>query len=305
MDYQKILMGVLAKTLNIGDGEISELLKDGENITESEVTKKILDLDKERVSKLKSGSDTEKFQEGYKKAKGEVLTEFEKKVKEAFGVESDKTGTDLITDIVSQKSEGKGGEGMTAEDIMKSEVYQNLLKKSKDDLKTIKDDYEQKISKIQSEQENERSLSIIGTEAVNQLASLNPILPKNAEIAKNYEGLFIKAIAENYRIKKEDGKTVVYGLDGKIAIDGHGNPIAFEDIVKTTAGRFYEFSANNGGSNAGNQEGAPPAGGGYPSGVKKPTNLDELSKILNDESIPLADRVTISETYNKEAKGIV
>lgn len=305
MDYQKILMGVLAKTLNIGDGEISELLKDGENITESEVTKKILDLDKVRVSKLKSGSDTEKFQEGYKKAKGEVLTEFEKKVKEAFGVESDKTGTDLITDIVSQKSEGKGGEGMTAEDIMKSEVYQNLLKKSKDDLKTIKDDYEQKISKIQSEQENERSLSIIGTEAVNQLASLNPILPKNAEIAKNYEGLFIKAIAENYRIKKEDGKTVVYGLDGKIAIDGHGNPIAFEDIVKTTAGRFYEFSANNGGSNAGNQEGAPPSGDGYPSGVKKPTNLDELSKILNDESIPLADRVTISETYNKEAKGIV
>lgn len=305
MDYQKILMGVLAKTLNIGDGEISELLKDGENITESEVTKKILDLDKERVSKLKSGSDTEKFQEGYKKAKGEVLTEFEKKVKEAFGVESDKTGTDLITDIVSQKSEGKGGEGMTAEDIMKSEVYQNLLKKSKDDLKTIKDDYEQKISKIQSEQENERSLSIIGTEAINQLASLNPILPKNAEIAKNYEGLFIKALAENYRIKKEDGKTVVYGLDGKIAIDGHGNPIAFEDIVKTTAGRFYEFSANNGGSNAGNQEGTPPSGGGYPSGVKKPTNLDELSKILNDESIPLADRVTISETYNKEAKGIV
>ena len=305
MDYQKILTGVLAKTLNIGDGEISELLKDGENITESEVTKKILDLDKERVSKLKTGSDTEKFQEGYKKAKSEVLTEFEKKVKEAFGVESDKTGTDLITDIVSQKSEGKGGEGMTAEDIMKSEVYQNLLKKSKDDLKTIKDDYEQKISKIQSEQENERSLSIIGTEAVNQLASLNPILPKNAEIAKNYEGLFIKAIAENYRIKKEDGKTVVYGLDGKIAIDGHGNPIAFEDIVKTTAGRFYEFSANNGGSNAGNQEGVPPSGGGYPSGVKKPTNLDELSKILNDESIPLADRVTISETYNKEAKGIV
>ena len=78
MDYQKILTGVLAKTLNIGDGEISELLKDGENITESEVTKKILDLDKERVSKLKTGSDTEKFQEGYKQAKSEVLTEFEK-----------------------------------------------------------------------------------------------------------------------------------------------------------------------------------------------------------------------------------
>ena len=305
MDYQKILTGVLAKTLNIGDGEISELLKDGENITESDVTKKILDLDKERVSKLKTSNDTEKFQDGYKKAKSEVLTEFEKKVKEAFGVESDKTGTDLIADIVAQKSESKGGNGMTAEDIMKSEVYQKLLKKSKDDLKTIKENYEQQISKIQSEQENERSLSIIGTEAVNQLASLNPILPKNAEIAKNYESLFIKAIAENYRIKKEDGKTVVYGLDGKIAIDGHGNPIAFEDIVKTTASKFYEFSANNGGSNAGNQGGTPSSAGGYPQGIKKPTNLEELSKILNDESIPLADRVTISETYNKEAKGIV
>ena len=52
MDYKKILTGVLAKTLNIGDGEAAELIKDGENITEATITSNILDKDKERVKVL-------------------------------------------------------------------------------------------------------------------------------------------------------------------------------------------------------------------------------------------------------------
>ena len=73
MEIQKILTGVLAKTLNLGDGEIAELIKDGEGVKESDIIQKILDLDVQRVEKIKTSVDgKEKFQEGYKKGKEEI-----------------------------------------------------------------------------------------------------------------------------------------------------------------------------------------------------------------------------------------
>ena len=101
MDYKKILTGVLAKTLNIGIGEAAELIKDGENITEETITSSILDKDKERVKVLTNSKKEEHFQDGYKKAKKEERAKLEEEVKTEFGIESDKTGIDLIKDVVT------------------------------------------------------------------------------------------------------------------------------------------------------------------------------------------------------------
>lgn len=311
MDYKKILTGVLAKTLNIGDGEAAELIKDGENITEETITSSILDKDKERVKVLTNSKKEEHFQDGYKKAKKEERAKLEEEVKAEFGIESDKTGIDLIKDVVTAQSKSDGGkEGVTDEDIMKSKPYQDLLKTKKDELATQKTEFENQINTLKSEQMAEKNFAFVGKTAIEKLAGLNPVVSGNAEIASNIQNLFIKSITDKYDIVEKDGKTEVLGKDGKVAIDAHGNPLNYDELVKSHATKFYEFKANNGGSNAGNSGeggsgGSGSGGAGYPANVQKPKTLEELNKLLNDESISAADRVTISETYNKESQGIV
>ena len=60
MDYKKILIGVLSKTLNNDDGKIAELLKDGENeISESDAISQILSLDVDRVKAIRDENGKE------------------------------------------------------------------------------------------------------------------------------------------------------------------------------------------------------------------------------------------------------
>lgn len=311
MDYKKILTGVLAKTLNIGIGEAAELIKDGENITEETIQSNILEKDKERVKNLTTAKKEEFFQDGYKKAKKEERAKLEEEVKTEFGIESDKTGIDLIKDIVTAQSKSDGGkEGVTDEDIMKSKPYQDLLKSKKTDLETQKTEFEKQINTLKSEQMAEKNAALVGKTAIEKLAGLNPVISQNAEIASNIQNLFIKSITDKYDVVEKDGKFEVLGKDGKVAIDAHGNPLNYDELVKNQATKFYEFKSNNGGSNAGNSGeggsgGQGSGGAGYPANIQKPKNLEELNKLLNDENIPAADRVTISETYNKESQGIV
>ena len=305
MDYQKILIGVLGKTLKMPDGEISELLKDGENaLSESEIISKILDKDKDKVKNVRD----ESFQDGIKKAKKEILSEFETDLKTEFEIESDKVGKDLIKEIVDKKSavsgEGKKGE-ITEDDIKKSKPYQDLITQKKTDEKTLKEKYEGEIKTIKDEITQKETFSVIGGNALTILKGMNPIVSKNTEIAKNLEDIFVRDLTSNHKFQIQDGRTLVLDQDGKIKTDAHGNQIEFEDLVKANASKFYEFSKNNGGGNTGDDPEKKVEGGVYPTGINKPKTLEELTKILEDESIPLADRVVVSETYNKEAKGIV
>src|SRR5690606_11127822 len=66
-----------------------------------------------------------KFQEGDAKAKKEERAKFEEEVKGLFAIDSEKTGTDLIEEIVAAKAGGKTGE-ITETDIKKSEVFRKM-----------------------------------------------------------------------------------------------------------------------------------------------------------------------------------
>ena len=130
MDYKKILEGVLSKTLNIDDGKIADLFKDGENeLSETAIISNVLNLDVDRVKAIRASisftsfgkNGTEKFQEGFKKAKKETLAELETELKEKFNVESSKMGIDLIDEIV-QKS-GTPVSELTEDAIRKSKIF--------------------------------------------------------------------------------------------------------------------------------------------------------------------------------------
>ena len=302
-----IITGLLSKAYNYDNGKIAELFKDGETELseeqQTEILNKILEIDAQRVENIKKSVDKkDAFQDGFKKAKSEVLTDFEKGLKEKFGVESDKTGLELIEEVVSKKSEGGQGGDVTEDTIKRSKVFQDMESNLKKQITTVKTEYETKINEIQDGYKAEQTFSNVSQKALQIFNGLNPILPQNKTVADNQVKFFVNTL-KDFKFDVQDERIVVMDKDGKVLEDGHGNSRSFEDIVKETASGLFEFKANNGGSGSGNGgQGQGGSGSSYAGNV--PKTFEELEKVMSDTSISIEDRSNIMAEYEKAQKGI-
>ena len=302
-----IITGLLSKAYNFDNGKIAELFKDGETELseqqQTEILNKILEIDAQRVENIKKSVDKkDAFQDGFKKAKSEVLTEFEKGLKEKFGIESDKTGLELVEDVVSKKSEGGQGGDVTEDAIKRSKVFQDMESNLKKQITTVKTEYETKINEIQDGYKAEQTFSNVSQKALQIFNGLNPILPQNKTVADNQVKFFVNTL-KDFKFDVQDERIVVMDKEGKVIEDGHGNSRSFEDIVKETASGLFEFKANNGGSGSGNGgQGQGGSGSSYAGNV--PKTFEELEKVMSDTSISIEDRSNIMAEYEKAQKGI-
>ena len=302
-----IITGLLSKAYNFDNGKIAELFKDGETELseqqQTEILNKILEIDAQRVENIKKSVDKkDAFQDGFKKAKSEVLTDFEKGLKEKFGVESDKTGLELVEEVVSKKSEGGQGGDLTEDAIKRSKVFQDMESNLKKQVTTVKTEYETKINEIQDGYKAEKTFSNVSQKALQIFNGLNPILPQNKTVADNQVKFFVNTL-KDFKFDVQDERIVVMDKDGKVIEDGHGNSRSFEDIVKETASGLFEFKANNGGSGSGNGgQGQGGSGSSYAGNV--PKTFEELEKVMSDTSISIEDRSNIMADYEKAQKGI-
>lgn len=302
-----IITGLLSKAYNFDNGKIAELFKDGETELseqqQTEILNKILEIDAQRVENIKKSVDKkDAFQDGFKKAKSEVLTDFEKGLKEKFGIESDKTGLELIEEVVSKKSEGGQGGDVTEDAIKRSKVFQDMESNLKKQVTTVKTEYETKINEIQDGYKAEKTFSNVSQKALQIFNGLNPILPQNKTVADNQVKFFVNTL-KDFKFDVQDERIVVMDKDGKVIEDGHGNSRSFEDIVKETASGLFEFKANNGGSGSGNGgQGQGGSGSSYAGNV--PKTFEELEKVMGDNSISIEDRSNIMAEYEKAQKGI-
>ena len=302
-----IIMGLLSKAYNFDNGKIAELFKDGETELseqqQTEILNKILEIDAQRVENIKKSVDKkDAFQDGFKKAKSEVLTDFEKGLKEKFGLESDKTGLELVEELVLKKSEGGQSGDLTEDAIKRSKVFQDMESNLKKQITTVKTEYETKINEIQDGYKAEQTFSNVSQKALQIFNGLNPILPQNKTVADNQVKFFVNTL-KDFKFDVQDERIVVMDKDGKVLEDGHGNSRSFEDIVKETASGLFEFKANNGGSGSGNGgQGQGGSGSSYAGNV--PKTFEELEKVMSDTSISIEDRSNIMAEYEKAQKGI-
>ena len=302
-----IITGLLSKAYNYDNGKIAELFKDGETELseeqQTEILNKILEIDAQRVENIKKSVDKKfAFQDGFKKAKSEVLTDFEKGLKEKFGIESDKTGLELVEEVVSKKSEGGQSGDITEDAIKRSKVFQDMESNLKKQITTVKTEYETKINEIQDGYKAEQTFSNVSQKALQIFNGLNPILPQNKTVADNQVKFFVNTL-KDFKFDVQDERIVVMDKDGKVLEDGHGNSRSFEDIVKETASGLFEFKANNGGSGSGNGgQGQGGSGSSYAGNV--PKTFEELEKVMSDTSISIEDRSNIMAEYEKAQKGI-
>lgn len=298
MDYKKILEGVLSKTLNIDDGKISDLFQDGENeLSETAIISKVLNLDVDRVKAIRDKNGTEKFQEGIKKAKKEILADFETELKEKFNVESSNMGIDLINEIVEKNA--TPASDVTEDAIRKSKIYLDLEANARKEKKQLTEEAQRQLQEIKSTYEGEKTFSSVNKKAIKLLQELNPVLPANKTIADNQINAFLNNF-KDFDFELQEDRIVVLNKDKTIVADEHGNTRNFDDIVKERASNFFEFVSNNGGSGSGNG-GSGSGGSGGGSGVKKPTSLEELSNIMNDDSIDGKEKLKIAEEYETKS----
>lgn len=298
MDYQKILNGVLSKTLNLDDGKFAELTKNGETeLSESEIIANILKFDVDRVKTIKEETGKEKFQEGIKKAKKEILTDLETEMKDKFKIESSKTGLELIDEIVEKTS--KPNDQVTDDAIRRSKLFLDVEANLKNKIKELETAHVEEIQTIKSSYEGEKVFSSVNKNAMKILNELNPILPTNKAIADNQIQAFLEKF-KDFNFELQDDRIVVMDKEKKVLQDEHGNTRTFDEIVKERASGFWELAQNNGGSGSGNNGSSGGSGGSGGAGVAKPKTMEELANIMNDESIDGSERLKIAEEF--EAK---
>lgn len=301
INWKEILTGVLTTHFKASQATIDELTADG--VKPEFVRDKLNEMDKERVKSLSTLTEAEKtksFQEGFKKAKKEVLTESETAKKEAHGIKSDLTGIELDNFIIAEKLKEAGAK--SEDEIRKTPTYQALETKYKNDLKAANEATEAKVKELETGYKKEQTFTIIGKKAIDIITGLKVVLPTNAAVAETHKNDFLTELKGYEYEESADGKILV-SKGGELLKDAHGHTLSYDDHVKAIAAKRFEFAANNGGQNSGSNpanSGTNPAT--YPAGIEKPKDLASLTATLAKLTTP-ADKRIVLETFQKDNPG--
>lgn len=312
---KKVITAVLGTLFKMPDVEVAELLKtdDPEILDEDKAIKLILEKDKERIESIKAESK-KKFDDGYKKAQGEVLSGFEKKLKEKYGIEDELQGEELVDAILEAKtSELKkktGNSQLTEEEIKKLPSYLKLEKELKKAVDEARQEGENKLKALQQEYSQKETFTKVKEAALSKFKSLGDvILPSDQEKAqKMIQRLLIDELTQfEYQID-EKGKFLILHKDGEKkgnrVEDDHAHALEFDDLIAKIAKSNFDFKAAEDRSNSGNggrqqqQQQQQPNAKKY-SG-KAPANAKEYAEILLDPSLDLETKSDFKSQFGKQ-----
>jgi hypothetical protein len=246
-----LLTGLLTKAYNKTSEEIAELLYDKAADSE-EVTLKegalnlVLDLDEQRVEKLKSTAkpDKDSLKSLRDQTIKEIMEDFEKKMKAKYSLESSSKGLDLVQEIIDQVSDCD----ISDDKVKLHPAYLQLEERKTAEYETLQQEHED----YKLNQDRRSRLSRVNRDVLGIFATLNPIESENTIVAQTRREDFLKKFeGYDYDIK-EDGNHFVK-LDGNRVEDKHGNPVKFLDFVQGIAAMNYDFKQSDDKGNAGNQ----------------------------------------------------
>lgn len=262
----KLLEGLLVKAYDKSPEEISELLyqksDDSEEVTlREDAIDLVLDLDEQRVSKIKSSvkPDKEKLKEIRDQNIKEIMEDFERKLKARYNIESSSKGLDLVQEIIDQVSDCD----ISEDKIKQHPTYLELEQRKIQEVEDLQQEYED----YKLNQDKRTRLDRVRQDVLGIFATLNPIESETTAVANTRREDFLRKF-DNYDYEIQENGDHFVKQDGKRVEDRHGNPIKFQDHVKDIASRNYDFAQSSGG-NAGNQ------GSGNGSGSRTDIPKDE------------------------------
>lgn len=297
MTHKEFLTAFLGKTLNIPADKVASLLNDEGTEIKAEALTELLALDATRVQKFKDDNATH-FENGQKKATKELMVDFEKKVKEKYGVNSDKKGDELIDEIITTKSNDKSAVDETK--VKTHEAYVNMQNELNKKIVETENNWKTKWDTHQKEIAKKEVFSGVLKKADTILPGF--ALPENEQLKANQKKLLALDLQEYEFEPQGDNDFIVKKKDGTLATDEHGNRITYEELVKTTASKYWlPINGRNKQGAGGENTGAAAAGASAWKG-KQPTNDAEYTKLIQSAT-EAKDRIAIQDSYKayKEA----
>lgn len=297
MEELDVLLGFVAKTLNIANTEVAALIKTDDGKVKDDALSTLLDKDKDRVKTLK----TDAHDTGYKKANKEVMKTFEKDLREKFDLESDKQGFELIEDLLSVKVPKPDGKAkFTDDDVKKHPMFIQLENKVKEVKDLTDKEWKEKFEAKEKEYTRDKTLSVVEKKAVALIDELKPVLSTDPKRAANQKrDLIDKIIKNGFDIQGDE--IVLIGEDGKRIEDPHGNRVAFNDFVKETVTSYYDLPVANPRSSAanGSDKTDPPAQGKKYSGVIPKTETEFMDLLYSkDKPLTNEEKIELTDAWN-------
>lgn len=249
-----LLLAVLTKQFNKTDAELSPLIFDADDKVKDTALQSLLDMDAARIKRYKDDATTQ-HDNGYKKAQKEELTKYEKKLKDTFGIETDKIGEELLAEI-KVNAVGKDGKksNLTEDEIKKHPVfiaYEKEQKKLREDAISAKD---KEFSDYKTGIEKATRMSTVKEKVNSIYSSLNPILPSK-DTAKNerQKKLFLKEF-DSFDYETQTDGTILIIENGKRKETPQGHPVLFDDFVKEMVTNYYDLPAQKPKGSSGNDD---------------------------------------------------
>ena len=293
-----IMLGYLVKQHGITEDAAAELLfesSEGEvdrTKPNKDALQALLQLDQDRVTKLKDGVDTsEVFKQGYDKARSEVLGKAEKKLAKKYGIEDDSLKLDMLVETIVAAA--TPDDNQLEDDKVKTHpLYLELERNAASEIETLKTTYEDKIKGMETTYAKTETMRGVSSEVLSLFDGLKPVLSSDTVRAGNQRADFAKRF-ESYDFEKQEDGSYLILQGGKRLEDGHGHPLTLDALVRQEASRTYDFQVQDKKEGTGN---GGQTGGSGASAVNVPSSEDEYNEaIFNAKTAE--ERVAITQAY--------
>jgi hypothetical protein len=232
------------------------------------------------------------FDDGFKRGEAKVSERFEKKLRDAFGVEEKLSGDELIKTIAANKD--KAPKEITKDAVERMPWYQEEQetkeKAHKEELKKIKQEHED----FKGQVSRKERLSEMRRRATPLIEELNLNLSSDpARRQAQLEVIWEKLEAHDYDIN--DDRVMVL-KDGKVLKDKMDNTIKFDEFVTGTATKFYDPKESKERESPGVK--TPPKEGEKSKGWKGevPKTKEDIERALVNDELPAEERMALLET---------
>jgi len=269
---KKKILEFLAKTLNMPAEEVTDLYNTGdENDISEDAYKTLLEKDKERVKELRD--------KGYSKATKEQRSAYEKEIKEAYKLESDKVGLELISELVETKTANPKS---ISEDAVKKHPLYVALEKSKEAIKDeVSKEWQTKLDAKEKEYTQKENAAKAKELHYQTFKELGIAFSSDEKKAANQMKMLAELINQGKAFEFVEGTVIVTDSEGKPLEDEHGNKIKYKDLVKSVALEYFDIpvSTQRTSPTGDNKQQTTTTGKLY--GQKLPANDTEYNQMLD------------------------
>jgi len=278
-DEQTKLNETLSKVFKLDTEKLATLYNEAGDLTDLTV---VIDADEKRIAKF-NVDKTSQYNRGIKEGAGKI----EKEVKDKYG-ESDLIGVDLVESIVLRQVEEATKAG--TKDISKHPEYIRLQADIGKQLTARDKEWQGKLELKESEFKRAVTFDKVRSKALLFLDSSKAILPSDVNKAANWKATYINELGGYNYLENEDGTFTVLDKEGNALKDSHSNIRTFDEVVKESADKYFDYPVAGARSASGNQ----PTAGQYGVVGEPKTKADCLVK-LKDPKITPEDRKKYSE----------